>query len=171
MNRREFLKKGLEGIIISSVPLIYSCSKNPVESEFGRIIPWESIDGVNLGDTPDTVNKKLGDPDGGGEWDGAYAVGLLYMYEEGHYAGFEVLFIGYNTVIALSIRKPYSGTTKEGIGIGSSLKSLHDIYGVPNKITNNYEKYYKNDRSFGIGHNDNYIDYMVINLTHYFERP
>ena len=32
MNRREFLKKGLEGIIIGSIPLI-SCSKNPVNSE------------------------------------------------------------------------------------------------------------------------------------------
>jgi len=32
MNRREFLKKTLEGIFIGSIPLIY-CSKNPVESE------------------------------------------------------------------------------------------------------------------------------------------
>jgi len=171
MNRREFLKKSLEGIVIASVPLISSCSKNPVDSEFGRIIPWESIDGVNLGDTPDTVNKKLGDPDSAGEWDGAYAGGLACMYEEGHYAGFAVLFIGHNTVISLSIRKPYSGTTKESIGIGSSLKSLQDIYGVPNKITNNYESYYKNDRSFGIVYKDNYIDSMTINLTNYFERP
>jgi len=31
MNRREFLKKGLEGIIISSIPLISNCSKkNPI---------------------------------------------------------------------------------------------------------------------------------------------
>ena len=33
MNRREFLKKSLEGIIIGSIPLISSCGKNPVESE------------------------------------------------------------------------------------------------------------------------------------------
>jgi len=36
MNRREFLKKGLEGIIIGSIPLI-SCSKNPVGSYKGSI--------------------------------------------------------------------------------------------------------------------------------------
>jgi len=30
MNRREFLKKSLEGIVIGSVPLIYNCGKNPV---------------------------------------------------------------------------------------------------------------------------------------------
>ena len=33
MNRRDFLKKGLEGIVIGSIPLIYSCSKNPVDSK------------------------------------------------------------------------------------------------------------------------------------------
>ncbi len=26
MNGREFLKKGLEGIVIASIPLVYSCS-------------------------------------------------------------------------------------------------------------------------------------------------
>jgi len=34
MNRREFLKKGLEGIVVS-IPLISSCSKNPVGSKQG----------------------------------------------------------------------------------------------------------------------------------------
>ena len=33
MNRRDFLKKGLEGIIISSIPFISNCGKNPVKSE------------------------------------------------------------------------------------------------------------------------------------------
>ena len=32
MNRREFLKKSLEGIIIG-IPLIYNCGKNPVEPD------------------------------------------------------------------------------------------------------------------------------------------
>ena len=36
MNRREFLKKSLEGIIVG-IPLIYSCEKNPVESEFEKL--------------------------------------------------------------------------------------------------------------------------------------
>jgi len=31
-NRRQFLKT-LEGIVIGSIPLIYNCSKNPVELE------------------------------------------------------------------------------------------------------------------------------------------
>ena len=33
MNRREFLKKSLEGIIVSSIPLISSCEKNPVSPD------------------------------------------------------------------------------------------------------------------------------------------
>ncbi len=33
MNRREFLKKGLEGIVVGSIPLIYNCGKNPIKSE------------------------------------------------------------------------------------------------------------------------------------------
>ena len=36
MNRREFLKKGLEGIVIASVLLISNCSKNPVDSESNK---------------------------------------------------------------------------------------------------------------------------------------
>jgi hypothetical protein len=34
MNRREFLKKSLEGIVIGNIPLIYNCVKNPVEPDF-----------------------------------------------------------------------------------------------------------------------------------------
>ena len=33
MNRREFLKKSLEGIVIASIPLISGCGKNPVSSD------------------------------------------------------------------------------------------------------------------------------------------
>ena len=36
MNRREFLKKGLEGIIVG-IPLIYNCGKNPVEPESEKL--------------------------------------------------------------------------------------------------------------------------------------
>ena len=39
MNRREFLKKSLEGIIVG-IPLIYNCGKNPVESELDDIYKY-----------------------------------------------------------------------------------------------------------------------------------
>ena len=38
MNRREFLKKGLGGIVAGSVPLIYGCGKNSVSSELINIL-------------------------------------------------------------------------------------------------------------------------------------
>ena len=32
MNRRQFLKKSLEGIVIWSISLVYNCNKNPINS-------------------------------------------------------------------------------------------------------------------------------------------
>jgi len=47
MNRREFIKKSLEGIVIfcciCSIPLISGCKKNPVESEPESILNINSI--------------------------------------------------------------------------------------------------------------------------------
>ena len=47
MNRREFIKKSLEGIVIfcciCSIPLISGCKKNPVESEPDSILDSNSI--------------------------------------------------------------------------------------------------------------------------------
>ena len=37
MNRREFLKKGLVGVVLGSIPLISNCGKNPVNSNTGSI--------------------------------------------------------------------------------------------------------------------------------------
>jgi len=170
MNRREFLKKGLEGIVVGSIPLI-SCSwKNPANSELGRIIPFKSIDGVYLGDTIDTVEKKLGEPDGGFTWDGPYGGGQAYEYNKGFHAGLEVCFMGYDYVDSLIVRAPYSGTTKEGIGIGSSLVSVHNFYGMPDK-SHSYsnfrgESYYSNYAVFSITYKDNYIIYFRLGFVH-----
>ena len=177
MNRREFLKKGLEGIVIG-IPLISGCEINPVDYsslknqvnlEFGRIIPFISIDGVNLGDKMETVEKKLGKSDGGFRWDGLYASGIGYIYNEGFHAGLEVIFMGSDYVECLWVKSPYSGKTKENIGIGSSLESLHEVYGMPNEIFPNIrdEVYYSNNREFRITYNENsYIKSIDISFTH-----
>ena len=177
MNRREFLKKGLEGIVIG-IPLISGCEINPVDYsslknqvnlEFGRIIPFISIDGVNLGDKMETVEKKLGKSDGGFRWDGLYGGGIGYIYNEGFHAGLEVIFMGSDYVECLWVKSPYSGTTKENIGIGSSLESLHEVYGMPDEIFLNIrdEVYYSNNREFRITYNENsYIKSIDISFTH-----
>lgn len=46
MNRREFLKKSLEGIIIGSISLISSCGKNPVE--YFITVDFETIGKGNM---------------------------------------------------------------------------------------------------------------------------
>ena len=43
MNRREFLKKSLEGIIVG-IPLIYNCGKNPVNPILEKTYIIQSID-------------------------------------------------------------------------------------------------------------------------------
>ena len=48
MNRREFLKKGLEGIVISSIPFI-SCTKNPIDSDLeGNTYIVQTIQGHSM---------------------------------------------------------------------------------------------------------------------------
>ena len=175
MNRREFLKRGLEGIAIGSIPLIYNCSKNPVESEpEGRIIPGKSIDSVYLGDTIDTVEKKLGSLGREPGWDEVYGSEIL-DYIEGPHAGLMIFFghsiFSIDAIESLFVKSPYYGTTKEGIGIGSSLVSVHDFYGMPDKIYSNenttrwesyYSNYYSNNAAFTIKYEDNYISYIEL---------
>lgn len=58
MNRREFLKTGLEGIVLASTPLISSCEKNPVNlsSESQNILTLDDLykDGIT-----NYVNQKI----------------------------------------------------------------------------------------------------------------
>ena len=64
MNRREFLKKGLEGIVIaSSIPLISGCKKNPAESEPDSILNINSIikDNIEYYMQTDKKDYKLGE--------------------------------------------------------------------------------------------------------------
>ena len=170
MNRREFLKKSLGGIVVAGIPFI-GCSKNPVNSEFGRIIPWESIDGVNLGDTPDAVNKKLGLYDENFNWDGIYSGGMVYDYNDGFHAGLRVFIGDADYVDDISVKSPYTGKTKEGIGIGSSLASVHDVYGVPDKThsindTTRSETYYSDNSGFNIYYEDSNVRRIGINIRH-----
>jgi len=56
MNRREFLKKSLEGIVIASIPFI-SCSKNPVESESPYIFIDKTLVADSFGNSDGTASK------------------------------------------------------------------------------------------------------------------
>jgi len=116
-----------------------SCKDNEVESEGeggnGIIVPGKSIEGINLGDSKDIVEQKLGNPSAKGWTDGIYRSWLNYEYEKGSHSGLSIDFIddnnSYGPVDVLTVRTPYNGKTKEGIGIGASLNNVHKIYGKP----------------------------------------
>lgn len=58
MNRREFLKVSLGGIVIGSIPLISGCSKNPLKSEKGNGINIYFLKNEKL-TFADVVNQSL----------------------------------------------------------------------------------------------------------------
>jgi hypothetical protein len=57
MNRREFLKKSLEGLIIGSIPLILNCEKNPVKSELQDIFIEKNLVADGFGNQDGTASQ------------------------------------------------------------------------------------------------------------------
>ncbi len=157
--------------IITGLFLAPGCGDSVSDPHVGRIIPWESIDGIEIEDTPDTVLSAVGRAEKRGDWDGEHGGGLVYIYTKGTHAGLEVLFTERDSVVSLRAKDTYSGKTVEGIGIGTPLDLLHQIHGVPDTSTRNYQQYFKEDRSFGVTHTDGKIDAIYIDNTHYFKAP
>lgn len=134
----------LKFIIPISIIFLNSCSENIYDDSGGpgMIVPGKSIEGVNLGDSREIVEQKLGPPTKVGWSDGFYRGWRSYAYEEGIHSGIYIDFIdygeSYGPVDAISVGKVpfkdslfYNGKTKEGIGIGSSINDVHRIYGDP----------------------------------------
>ncbi len=61
MNRREFLKKSLGGIIIGSIPLISGCSKNPVTYELKNIFVDKELVADAFGNSDGFASKDESD--------------------------------------------------------------------------------------------------------------
>jgi hypothetical protein len=120
----------------------FSCIDNEIESNgdggIGIIVLGKGIEGIILGDSKDVVEQKIGKPSVKGWTDGIYRSWLNYEYSEGPHAGLSINFIdnnnNYGPVDELEVGSPYSGKTKDGIGIGSSLNNVHSIYGKPKNI-------------------------------------
>jgi hypothetical protein len=135
----------ITGLVIAMCLVLLNCSQTnqpeDEKDETGIVVPGISMDGVKIGDTEETVIAKLGIPDAYGFADGLYRAWLSYDYIEGPHAGLEIYFIadssGYGPVdkilagTSYSSGIPYSGKTQEGIGLGSTLKDVHNAYGLP----------------------------------------
>ena len=105
-----------------------------------RIVPPDSVEGIPLGASIQEVEAKLGAVEINGLGDGFFrnwytanfftsdssSDGLtLYFVEEGVELG---------PLDAFSVRAPYDGKTKEGIGIDSSPASVLEAYGEPVRV-------------------------------------
>ncbi len=95
-----------------------------------RIIVAESIDDVRLGDDTTAVIRKLGRPDYIGLGDFA---GVIYDYTTGAHAGMSVSiwYVTPKGARSIGVSAPYTGTTRSGIGIGTTRSRVIEVLGVP----------------------------------------
>ncbi len=164
-----------------SIIFLSTCKDNitqPIdEGGPGIIVPGISVEGVKLGDTKETVEAKLGKPTSVGWADGIYRSWRLYSYAEGTrfepHVKLQFYFIdiidngnNYGPVDWIGIGEAYKGKTKEGIGIGTALEKVHQVYGLPEEtflsegiIT---DKYCLNGKKLEIGYRDSLIIGMSI---------
>lgn len=99
-------------------------------------IDWGvSIDSIAIGDESSEAINKLGEPS---EIHYGDFPGDFYVYNEGLYAGLTVAINNMpdreDIVIHIVVKNPYSGTTDNGIGIGSEREKVLESLGNPDLI-------------------------------------
>jgi len=122
----------------------------PVQVEEGGpgiIVPGVGMEGVKLGDSKETVEAKLGSHSSNcGYVDGTFRSWLGCEYLNGPHGGLSILFLenddgSFGPVDNISTTTysgtPYSGKTKEGIGVGSRLAMVRQAYGLPDTTLQN----------------------------------
>jgi len=127
-------------ILFMLIIFMHSCNENIYEDEegggIGIIVPGKSIEGIKPGDYREDVVRKLGQPTQGGIADGLFRGWFASDYTDGPHSGLSVYYIeledgSHGPVDIIVAGTQYTGKTKDGIGIGSSLKTVHEIYGEP----------------------------------------
>ena len=132
------LFRSVLAISILIIGVLLAKCKQPIQPDdggVGIIVPGKSVEGIKLGDLKEAVVAKLGRPTSVGWADGIYRSWRTFSYLDGPYAGLRIDFIDsgatYGPVDEIGAVAPYSGKTKEGIGIGSTLGMVHGVYGLP----------------------------------------
>ena len=132
-----FLRAG--ALLGSSLPpfllalVLVGCdSAGGKQSDAGRIVLGERVDGIPLGADTSLVRSALGVPTtierGAGH--------VIYRYAHGDHAGFTIHF-GMDLrsrpdgTTSFALASPYRGKTREGIGIGSHRTRVVDALGDP----------------------------------------
>jgi hypothetical protein len=110
-----------------------------------RIIPGVSVDGVRLGDSKERVVSILGKPDRTGWADGVWRTWRTYLYDRPERFSIVIQFIDnleeYGPVDAITVSKGYAGTSRDGIGIGSSRAYVDRFWGRPRRTLDVYAVY------------------------------
>ncbi len=154
--------------VVSFILLIAGCGVNDLNEQGKfRIVIGESIDFVKVGDGGNVVISKLGQPDEIAMGDFA---GYMYIYKKGFHSGITVTINSEQgeKVSAISIYAPYSGRTKEGLGIGSKHDDVIKILGEPAQsielasIGNIMDYYYIGDNKFSVSYSDNIVESIVL---------
>jgi hypothetical protein len=141
---------------------VKSLNEEEIYDNNARIIPFFWIDSVILGMQYEQAVKIYGISNCQIDWDGVHASGHGFKYLDGQYTGLTVLFNDSKSgipVYSISVESPYSGKTKEGIGIGSSLNFVRSVFGPPDKINANIptDVYIKKGRTFNLTYKDSIV--------------
>ena len=156
--------KAAAGFALFALALLTcSCADSVDSSGFeqggpGIIIPGNSIEGIQLGDSRERVEELLGVNRDVGLADGPYRAWWTFNYED----GLSVMFIELpegklGPVDALRASERYGGKTPEGVGIGSTAAEVRAAYGAPDEQVGaieqsiNYTYCHSNGRSTTIG--------------------
>ena len=170
-------------VIITTVILLFSCNSPTEVNEltYGTFIPGVSVSGIKLGDTKTTVESILGKPTSMGWADGSNRGWRFYLYTDSteidyykrrqitvYFLEFGANFDTFDTVDVITVGLSYKGKTEFAIGIGSSVESVHQVYGIPDtSMTNQFansiqDVYCVNKKWFSILYEDNLITSMSI---------
>lgn len=118
----------------SLVLLLAGCSLYSSEpDEAARIIAGRSIEGIVVGDDSAAVVHRLGAP--ASVLTDAYGQTTL-RYTQGEHAGLDVVLARDSSgsrVHRVSVRAPYEGRSKEGVGVGTERDQVLDAWSEPER--------------------------------------
>jgi hypothetical protein len=172
-------------VIVSACFFIVGClsfltcnqTNEPEGKDLSLVVPGEGMDGVRLGDSKDSVIAKLGKQSSALMTDSSYRSWLTYLYDKEPHTGLQIHFIknsngtyGIVDLITAGVSsyngRSYSGKTKDGIGIGSTVKEVHKKYGLPD-LSNDGKNWIKEfycigKKKFEIDYEDSVVTRLAI---------